>query len=153
MIINKHTIFLGIGSNVGNRKKHIESAVNYLEEKISGLQLSKLYETKPWGYKNQDDFLNAVIKGKTSLSSLKLFQFVKTIEKKVGRIKRFKWGPREIDIDILFYDNLIYKDKNLEIPHPRLHEREFVLSPLMDLDPDLVHPVFKKTIRHIRSRV
>lgn len=152
-----HKVFLGLGANVGDKKKNLEKAIELLSEKIINIQSSKFYETEPWGYKEQDNFLNAAILGKTSLLPIELLKFVKDVETRVGRIERFKWGPREIDIDILFYDNIFYKRNNLEIPHPRLHERDFVLKPLMDLDPNFIHPVLQKTIkelfRHIRSMV
>lgn len=141
-----HTIFLGLGANVGDKKANIKKAVELLKGKITNIIVAPIYETKPWGFKEQDNFLNTAIKGNTYLSPLELFKFVKDVEKKVGRVERFKWGPREIDIDILFYDNLVYKDSDLNIPHPYLHERDFVLKPLMDLDPDFVHPVLKKAI-------
>lgn len=148
-----HKVFLGLGTNVGDKKKNLEKAIDLLSEKVTNIKSSKFYETEPWGYKDQDKFLNAAIMGETSLSPLEFLKFVKDVEERVGRIERFKWGPREIDIDILFYDDLIYKDSDLQIPHPRLHERDFVLKPLMDLDPNFIHPTFKKTIRHIRSMV
>ncbi len=144
--MTSHKIFLGLGANVGDKKANLLKAIELLKEKVSDIVVAPVYETKPWGYKEQDNFLNTAVRGSTSLSPIHLLRFVKDIEKKVGRIKRFKWGPREIDIDILFYDNLICKDHNLEIPHPRLHKRDFVLKPLMDLDKDLIHPVFKKTV-------
>lgn len=144
-----HTIFLGLGANVGDKKANIQKAIELLKEKVKDVIVAPIYETKPWGYEKQDNFLNTALKGNTFLSPSELFKFVKDIEKRVGRIKRFKWGPREIDIDILFYDKLIYKDDTLEIPHPRLHERDFVLKPLIDLDPNFVHPVLRKTIESL----
>jgi len=143
---NQKRVFLGLGANVGDKKANIKKAIGYLSENVSDIKLSPIYETKPWGYEKQDNFLNAAVSGKTSLSPSQLLKFVKDAEKKVGRIKRFKWGPREIDIDILFYDDLIYKDDDVVIPHPHLHERDFVLKPLMDLDPNFVHPVFKEKV-------
>ena len=153
MKIKQHIIFLGLGSNVGDKKKNLEKAVSKLKEEISDIKISKFYETEPWGYRDQDKFLNAAVSGKTFLTSLELLRFVKLIEKKIGRIKRFKWGPREIDIDILFYDDLIYKDSSVEIPHPNLWERKFVLEPLMDLDPNFIHPIFKKTVRQLYEKL
>ncbi len=150
---NQHAIFLGLGANVGDKKKNLEEAIEKLREKIINIKISKFYETNPWGFVSQDKFLNAAIQGKTFLTPLELLNFVKSIEKKVGRVERFKWGPREIDIDILFYDDLIYKDESLVIPHPFIQERKFVLDPLMDLDPDFVHPVTKKTIREILNEL
>lgn len=144
-----HKVFLGLGANVGNKKKNIIDAISLLKEKIKNIQVAPIYETKPWGYKNQDNFLNTALKGNTSLSPSELFKFVKETETRIGRIKRFKWGPREIDIDILFYDKLIYKDEKLEIPHPRLHERDFVLKPLMNLEPNFIHPIMKKTMSEL----
>ncbi|ACN99500.1 2-amino-4-hydroxy-6-hydroxymethyldihydropteridine pyrophosphokinase [Sulfurihydrogenibium azorense Az-Fu1] len=142
-------IFLGLGSNVGDRLTNLNRAIKILSDKIQILKVSKIYETKPIGVENQPDFLNMAVMGQTELDHLSLFEFVKNVEKQVGRVYRYRWGPREIDIDILFYNDLIYKSKALEIPHPRLHERDFVLKPLMDLDPDFIHPVFKKSIREL----
>lgn len=152
MKINQHVIFLGLGSNVGDKKQNLEKAIGELGEKISDIHVSKFYETEPWGYTKQDKFLNAAIRGKTFLAPPELLGLIKLVEKKIGRIKRFKWGPREIDIDILFYDDLVYKDKSITIPHPFIQERKFVLDPLMDLDPDFIHPVLKKTIRQIYEK-
>lgn len=149
MKAKQHIVFLGLGANMGDKKKNLEKAIGQLKEKISGIQVSKSYETEPWGYKNQDKFLNAAMYGTTPLDPDELLKFIKIMEKEVGRIERFKWGPREIDIDILFYDDLVYKNNSLTIPHPFLQERKFVLEPLMDLDPNFIHPVYKKTIRQL----
>ncbi len=143
------TIFLGLGSNVGDKEKNIKHAVNLLSEKINNVKLAKIYKSKPYGFKNQDYFLNTALMGLTDLSPDELFDFVKKVENKVGRKKRFHWGPREIDIDILFYEDLIYETDFLVIPHPRIQERDFVLKPLCDLNPDLIHPVLKKTVKEL----
>lgn len=153
MKTNMYTIFLGLGSNVGDKKKNLEKTIEKLREKISDINISKFYETEPWGYTQQDKFLNAAIRGKTFLSPSKLLKFIKLIEKELGRVKRFKWGPREIDIDILFYDNLVFKDNVITIPHPFIQERKFVLEPLMDLDPSFIHPVFKQTVRQLYEKL
>lgn len=153
MKINQHIIFLGLGSNVGDKKQNLEKTISKLRERISDIKVSKFYETEPWGYTEQDKFLNAAICGKTSLSPSELLEFIKLVENKIGRIKRFKWGPREIDIDMLFYDDLVYKDKSITIPHPFLQEREFVLKPLVDLAPNFVHPVFKETVGQLYERI
>ncbi|HYX49437.1 MAG TPA: 2-amino-4-hydroxy-6-hydroxymethyldihydropteridine diphosphokinase, partial [Ktedonobacteraceae bacterium] len=108
-----------------------------------------LYETKPRYFEDQQNFLNTVLRGVTDLEPRQLLQFTKTVQQQVGRVERFRNGPREIDIDILFYGNEVYKDEELEIPHPRLQERDFVLQPLADIDPDFPHPVLKKTIREL----
>jgi len=101
------------------------------------------------GYENQEDFINTVLKGYTVLSPLELLDFTKSIEKEIGRVYRFHWGPREIDIDILFFDDLVVDIENLKIPHPRLHERDFVLLPLKDLDENFIHPIFNKTVKEL----
>jgi|GEM_PF-685604 len=146
-----HTIFLGLGSNVGNKKQQITKAVKMLGEKIKNITTAKLLVTKPMYYEKQNDFLNTVISGETDLSPQELFIFVKQVEEELGRKKRFRNGPREIDVDILFYDDLIFESETLQIPHPKIQEREFVLKPLMDIAPDFVHPVLKKQIKQLNS--
>jgi len=144
-----HTIFLALGSNVGNKKQNIKKAVKELERHVTAIKVAKLYETQPMYYENQDLFINTVLKGQTLLSPKELLAFVKFTEEELGRQKRFPNGPREIDIDILFYNNLIYESANLIIPHPRITERAFVLQPFMDLEPDFVHPVLGKTMKEL----
>ena len=144
-----HQIFLALGSNVGNRKQYIEEAILLLREKINDVMIAPFYETKPRYFEDQNNFLNTVLSGFTDLEPQELLQFTKTVQKKVGRVERFRNGPREIDIDILFYDTVLYKDEELEIPHPRLQERDFVLQPFSDINPDFFHPVLKKTIREL----
>ena len=142
-----HQIFLALGSNIENRKQHIEEAILLLREKMNNVTIAPLYETKPRYFENQHNFLNTVLSGFTDLEPQELLQFTKTVQKAVGRVERFRNGPREIDIDILFYDNVVYKDEELEIPHPLLQERDFVLQPFADLNPNFLHPVLKKTIK------
>jgi 2-amino-4-hydroxy-6-hydroxymethyldihydropteridine diphosphokinase len=148
-----HKIYVALGSNIENRKQHIEEAILLLREKINDVIIAPLYETKPRYFENQNDFLNTVLSGFTDLEPRELLQFTKSVEKKVGRVERFRYGPREIDIDILFYDNVVYKDEDLEIPHPRLQERDFVLKPFSDIKPDFCHPVLKKTIRELLEKL
>jgi 2-amino-4-hydroxy-6-hydroxymethyldihydropteridine diphosphokinase len=142
-------IFLALGSNIENRKQHIETAIVLLREKVRDITVAPLYETKPRYFEDQQNFLNTVLSGYTDLEPRELLQFTKAVQKEVGRVERFRNGPREIDIDILFYDNVVYKDEELEIPHPRLQERDFVLQPFSDINPDFSHPVLKKTIREL----
>lgn len=141
-----HTIYLALGSNIGNKKQAILNAIQLLSEKIKIEKKAAFYETKPWGFTSQSNFLNTVIKGKTELSPQELLVFVKLIEQKIGRVNRFTNGPREIDIDILFYDKQVLNTITLTIPHKGLVERDFVLQPLADISPNLLHPVLKKTI-------
>lgn len=144
-----HTIFLALGANSGDKKTNIQKAIILLKEKINIQKIAATYETKPWGHKAQDNFLNTALKATTTLNPQDLLTCVKIIEEKIGRVKRFTNGPREIDIDILFYDKLIYKNHTIEIPHPRIAERDFVLQPLGDIDPNFFHPVHKKTIQQL----
>ena len=142
-------IYLALGSNVGDKKKNIQQAITLLRKKVSNIKIASFYETKAVGYTEQDNFINTAIEGNTALTPEELLVFIKDVEKKVGRIKRFLNGPREIDIDILFYNNHLLKKDDLQIPHPRLHERDFVLKPLTDLDPMLYHPICKKTVSEL----
>ncbi|WP_457644172.1 2-amino-4-hydroxy-6-hydroxymethyldihydropteridine diphosphokinase [Persephonella sp.] len=142
-------IFLGLGSNIGDRKGNILRAVRMIGDKVKIEKMGGIYISKAVGFEDQPDFYNTAISGFTDLEPEELFFFLKEIEKKVGRIERFRWGPREIDIDILFYGDEIIEKRELTVPHPRLHERDFVLKPLIDIDPDFVHPVFNKSLRDI----
>ena len=144
-----HHIFLALGSNIENRKQHIETAIVSLRKKVQDITVAHLYETKPRYFEDQQNFLNTVLSGYTDLKPGELLQFTQTIQREVGRVQRFRNGPREIDIDILFYDRQVYADEELEIPHPRLQERDFVLQPLADINPDFSHPVLKKTIKEL----
>jgi 2-amino-4-hydroxy-6-hydroxymethyldihydropteridine diphosphokinase len=144
-----NNIFLALGSNIENRKQHMETAILLLRENVLDITVAPLYETKPRYFEDQHNFLNTVLSGNTDLDPLELLQFTQAVQKEVGRVERFRNGPREIDIDILFYDNMVYKDDALEIPHPRLQERDFVLQPFSDIDPDFCHPVLQKTIREL----
>jgi len=146
------TVFLGLGSNRGDRKKNILNAIKLLKkngQKV--LRASLLRETKPYGYKKQKKFLNAAVKLKTKLLPLELFELCKKIEKEIGRTKSFRWGPREIDIDILFFGKKVIKSKKLTIPHRDLHNRNFVLTPLVEIAPNFAHPVVKKRVSEIYS--
>jgi 2-amino-4-hydroxy-6-hydroxymethyldihydropteridine diphosphokinase len=144
-------VYLGLGSNVGDRLLNLNKAIELLSEKIQILKKSKIYISKAVGYTDQPDFYNMVLYGKTDLSPEELFNFIKDVEKNAGRVYRFHWGPREIDIDILFYNDLVYKSDKLNIPHPRLHKRDFVLLPLIELNPKLFHPVLNKRVSDLKE--
>jgi len=139
-------VYLGLGSNKGERLIYLKRAIDELHKVGKIITVSPVYETEPWGEIVQPRFLNAVIRMVTELTPLLLLREVKAIEQRVGRQPSPRWGPREIDIDILFYDGLILDTPELKIPHPYLHVRPFVLIPLADIAPDLVHPVLKKTV-------
>lgn len=140
------TIYLGLGSNLGNRARNIYVALRRLRTHVRLDRISSLYETEPVGVTDQPWFLNLVSLGQTALSAEALLVAVKGIEREMGRKEGIRFGPRVIDIDILFYDDLVMRTEQLEIPHPRLHQRGFVLIPLMELAPELVHPVLKDNV-------
>ena len=146
-------VYLALGSNVGERLSNLRNAANLLAEHISNMKVSLVYETRPMGYLMQSNFLNAAITGDTVLAPDELLKFTKSVENKIGKVNRFKWGPREIDIDLLLYDDLICRGEMVEVPHPRIQERDFVLRPLMDLDPELMHPLYKKTVRQLYEQL
>lgn len=143
-------VYLSIGSNLGRREDNCLKALKAIEEK--GMTIKKkslLYETEPWGVREQPHFINMAVEIETDLPPNKLLQVVKEIEKGMGRTETYRWGPRIIDIDILLYDDLIYETSDLKIPHPFMHEREFVLRPLSEIAPNKVHPVLNKTISEL----
>ena len=144
-----HIVYLALGSNVGNRLANLKAAINSLPPQMEVKAKSKVYETPPWGYANQEKFLNQVLKVDTYLDPEPLLKHLKRLEVALGREVSFQNGPRLIDIDILFYDDLVLESPTVVIPHPRLHERGFVLMPLMDIAPDLVHPVRKQSVREM----
>ncbi len=147
------TVYLALGTNLGNRLANLNAAIKLLSQSsVINLQ-SSIYETPPWGYTDQPAFLNMAVKAETDLDAASLLKRLKQVEAEVGRVESFRWGPRQIDIDILFYDDLIFESESLIIPHPRLHERAFVLVPLTDIAPDFVHPILKKTIKELLAQM
>jgi len=142
-------IYLALGSNMGDRLANLEKARQALAPQVRIIMASAIYETTPWGYIEQEDFLNQVLEAETELLPLELLNWLKDIEKRLGRKKGFRNGPRMIDVDILFYGELILEMEQLRIPHARLHERAFVLVPLADIAPQFVHPVLGKTITEL----
>jgi len=147
--VDEHTVYLALGSNVGNRAANLKAAIAALPPQMEVKAKSRVYETPPWGYTNQEKFLNQVVKAWTYLEPEPLLKHLKRLEVALGRVPTFQYGPRLIDIDILLYDDLVFDSADLKIPHPQMHERGFVLLPLMDIAPDLVHPVKKQTIRQL----
>ncbi|WP_347450860.1 2-amino-4-hydroxy-6-hydroxymethyldihydropteridine diphosphokinase [Acetoanaerobium noterae] len=132
--------FLSLGSNMGDRLEYLSKAIDKIAE-IQGcniLNKSRVYETEPWGYENQEAFLNLCISIETSLSPYELLESLQTIELELDRVRKIHWGPRTIDIDILLFDDIICEDDKLTIPHPRMSERAFVLIPLYDIEKNLI---------------
>ena len=146
-------VYLGLGTNLGDRKQNISKAIEAISLKMSISRQSSLYETTAWAYTDQPNLLNQVIQVETDLSPLRLLNFLKKTEVELGRVENFRYGPRLIDIDILFYDDLIKTTSRLQIPHPRIPERAFVLVPLNEIAPGYVHPVLKKTIAELLAEL
>ena len=146
-------VYLALGANLGDRMLNLAHALTLLPPAVKLLRCSRVYETPPWGYLDQPDFLNMVIEGETTLEPLVLLDRLKLLEEKIGRKKSERYGPRLIDLDILLYDDLQLQSERLEIPHPRLSERAFVLAPLADLAPDLEHPITHATVRELLAKV
>ena len=144
-----HTAYLALGSNLGNRLSNLKNAISNLTPQMNVKKKSLVYETPPWGYADQPAFLNQVVMVETYMEPENLLNHLKRLETVLGREPSFENGPRVIDIDILFYDDVIINSPPLVIPHPRLHHRGFVLVPLNDIAPDLVHPVLGKPISEL----
>ena len=138
-----HTVYLSLGTNMGDRAANLKQAVTSLTPQMTVKKKSEVYETPPWGYTEQDAFLNQVVMATTYLEPEPLLKHLKRLEVALGREATFRYGPRLIDIDILFYDDLVMETPSLTIPHPHVYDRGFVLVPLMDIAPEFVHPVTK----------
>jgi 2-amino-4-hydroxy-6-hydroxymethyldihydropteridine diphosphokinase len=145
--------YLGLGSNLGDREENLRQALIRLSPNATVEKLSAIYETEPVGYKEQPLFLNLVCRISTDLPPDELLCFAKKIETEMGRVPSFPNAPRIVDIDILLYDNAIMETQNLTVPHPRLRDRAFVLIPLSEIAPDLIHPEFEKTISQLANAV
>jgi 2-amino-4-hydroxy-6-hydroxymethyldihydropteridine diphosphokinase len=144
------SIFLGLGGNVGDKRGFMRRAVEALsEDRIRVLSRSSLYASESVGKEVQDPYLNAAVEVQTRLAPLELLRHVKDIERRLGRVERGRWAEREIDLDILLYGARTVEEKDLTIPHPRLHERRFALRPLAEIAPEIRHPVLQKTVAEL----
>ncbi|TDT51349.1 2-amino-4-hydroxy-6-hydroxymethyldihydropteridine diphosphokinase [Fonticella tunisiensis] len=140
-------VYIAFGSNIGDRRKAVDEALSLIEQRgMSIIKKSGIYETEPYGYKNQPPFINGVIEVETSLSCREVLKELLDIEAGLGRVREFKWGPRIIDLDIIFYNDEVYNEEDLKVPHPDMHNREFVLKPLCDIAPDFMHPILNKRV-------
>ena len=148
-----HIVYLALGSNMGNRLSNLKAALLNLTPQMTVKQKSSVFETPPWGFTEQDAFLNQVVKVTTYLEPEPLLRHLKRMETALGRVPNFQNGPRVIDIDILFFDKMIINTPPLVVPHPRLHERAFVLVPLAEIEPDFVHPILQRPINKILEDV
>jgi 2-amino-4-hydroxy-6-hydroxymethyldihydropteridine diphosphokinase len=140
--------YIALGSNKGDRFDHLTRAIQeIIQDSNNSIEnVSSVYETLPYGYKDQGNFYNAVIKIKTGYDLIELLDFLKSIEKKIGRENITKWGPREIDLDILFYNDIVYSNDRITVPHKEVVKRDFVLIPLSEIAPELNHPVLNQKI-------
>lgn len=147
----RHIVYIGIGSNMGDKEKNLRDAIELINSNISNkvTKESKFYVTKPVGYLEQDDFINCAIEIKTLFQPGELMDFLLDVENQLKRERVIRWGPRTIDLDILLYDDLICSNEHTIIPHPRMTERLFVIKPLCDIAPYVVHPILNKRIRDI----
>lgn len=146
-----HIAFIGLGSNIGDKLANLKKAIEGLG-KIQGtkvLTVSSLYKTEPVGGVEQDWFVNAVAEVETSLTPRELLNKLLYIEKDLGRVRDIKWGPRVIDLDIILYDDLVMDEEGLSIPHPYLHKRGFVLVPLAEIAPKVIHPRLRKSVSEL----
>lgn len=143
-----NNVFIGLGSNKGDKIKFINLAIDEIKtiDNCEVKNVSSFYESAPYGKLDQENFINAVIKITTSLDHLSLLKELKNIELRLGRIKRERWGPREIDIDILFFNDLVFSNEIITLPHEGVIYRDFVLVPLCEIEPGLYHPVFHKKV-------
>lgn len=148
-------IIFGLGSNLGNRLGNLRSAVERLREFGDVARVSDVFETEPWGVADQPKFLNAcvMIQNFSQFNPLEILQSVKQIERELGRVENIRWGARKIDVDILLINDMILYSPDLKIPHVNLHERLFVLRPLLQIAPDWIHPLLKISVRDMYERI
>ena len=151
-----HTAFISVGSNLGEKLENCNTGISALDNDVTGrvIALSPFYKTEPVDYIAQDWFVNAAFKLETTLKPLQLLDKLKKIQRQAGRGKDpVRFGPRILDLDIIFYDELVIESEELIIPHPRMHKRRFVLKPICDIDPTFVHPILNKDIRFLLSKL
>jgi 2-amino-4-hydroxy-6-hydroxymethyldihydropteridine diphosphokinase len=145
-----NTVYLAFGSNLGDRGHNIQSAITQLERLgVKMIRSSKLYETEPVGKTDQPEFYNLVAEFHTTQSPGDLVLHIHSVERALKRVRKEKWGPRTIDIDVLFYGDQVIDLPGLNVPHPRIQERNFVLIPLNEIAPDFAHPIYKKSVREL----
>ncbi len=153
---NNHIVFIALGSNLGDKKENLEKAIREIAETAGVVSaISSVYETEPWEFVSPNSFLNMVIRIETSLTPVQLLRLTQKTERKIGRTSKTtdSYHDRLIDIDLILYDDLILASPGLTLPHPHLHERLFVLEPLCEIAPEVLHPVLKKSMRELLLRL
>jgi 2-amino-4-hydroxy-6-hydroxymethyldihydropteridine diphosphokinase len=146
-------IFIGLGSNVGDKEATLNAAVEKLRNIAEIKKISSVYETEPMEYENQEWFLNMAVEMATALQPHALLKQLHRIEESLGRTREIRYGPRTMDLDILLYDDAILREKDLIIPHPKMRERAFVLVPLREIASDIIHPIYKKSIKTLLKQL
>lgn len=145
-----HVAYIAFGTNMGDKRKYIREALKKIKDKgINIIKVSSIYETEPYGVLEQDNFLNGVVQVETDLSPEMLLESLMSIEKELDRVRIKKWGPRTIDLDIIFYEDFIINKENLVVPHKDMENRDFVLKPLCELDENFIHPILKKSVKKL----
>jgi dihydroneopterin aldolase/2-amino-4-hydroxy-6-hydroxymethyldihydropteridine diphosphokinase len=149
-----HISYISLGSNMGDKEKYLRDAIIQLEARAENqvLKVSKLLVTEPYGVVEQDEFLNGCLKLRTLMSPRELLNCIHEIEKMAKRERTLRWGPRTLDLDIIFYDDLVMEEEDLVIPHKEMHLRDFVLNPLEEIAPRAIHPIYGKTVEQLRSK-
>lgn len=146
---NEELVLL-LGSNMGDRLDHLSNARKMLEDQFGkAVKVSSIYDTEPWGMTDQGNFLNQALVFLVDLRPMRVLDTILDIESKLGRVRKEKWGPRLIDIDVIFFGDLVFEGDHLRIPHPHLQERSFVLEPLIEVIPDHRHPILNKTVKEL----
>jgi len=150
LIINMNIVFLQLGSNLGEREVLLQDAITAIEDIVGFVvEKSKVYESTPWRVEGQENYLNQIVKVKTELQANDVLSTILNIEKELGRVRLEKWGERLIDIDIIFYNDAFIETAELCVPHKHMHERMFVLTPLHNIAPDMIHPKYNKTVEEL----
>lgn len=151
------SVYLGLGTNLGEKEKNLRDAVERIEERVGKVvSLSAFYATSPWGFESENTFLNAVVHIETKLPPQELLTLTQQIEREIGRTTKsvnHSYADRIIDVDVLMYDDLILNETNLVLPHPLMHQRLFVMEPMAEIAPGLVHPVLKKTMQDLYESI
>lgn len=150
----KRVVYIGLGSNLGDKRENLDTALKALgsADGVRIIKVSSLYQSEPWGYKDQDEFLNQVVELETELDALELLHLLQTIEIDMGRQRAAKWGPRNIDLDILLYGDEVFQSDELQVPHAHMRERLFVLIPLQEINSEIVFPDDGTSLREVLVR-